>query len=200
MGTPENQRIATCRKQGLQVTKQQLAQLQAAKVTRLDQLDQPRARLGDHAHIVGEAVEQGGELGALQGAGSGQNTDHAGTGGSSSRLHRRLHAYQRPVRIKLTQVGNCCHGSGVTGQHHRLGTLRLEKLGNAPAALADVVGGFLAIRHMPAIGHIEQRLAGQQALDLSQDRQTADPGVHHADRRRALSHRVCHIPHKPGHA
>ena len=86
------------------------------------------------------------------------------------------------------QVGDRRHGGGVAGQDHRLGTLIAEEPGDMAQALANVVGGFFAIGHVTAVGHVQQRLIGQQALDFGEYRQAADPRIHHANRRQPFSH------------
>ncbi|MNW02875.1 hypothetical protein D3C71_1987280 [compost metagenome] len=61
--------------------------------------------------------------------------------------------------------------------------------------------GFLAVGDMPAVGHVQQRLIGQQALDLSQYRQTTHAGIEDADRRcNLLSHCARHTRCIPGRA
>jgi hypothetical protein len=67
------------------------------------------------------------------------------------------------------------HGRGVAGHHQGLGALLAEKTGHDAATLADEFRGFLAVGNVPAIGDVQQRLIGQQTLDLGQHRQPPTP-------------------------
>src|SRR5690606_1635739 len=180
----EDQRVAALGQQRLDPAAQQSAGARAVQLAGLDLFHQPRTGLGDHPHVAGEAVQQGGELGALQGAGGGQHADHAAAGGRGRRLHRRFHADDRQLRVALAQVSHRRRGGGVAGQHQRLGALLQEKPGDLLAALANELRTLLAIGHMTAVGDVEQRLLRQPRANLVQHREAADAGVEHADRRR----------------
>ena len=197
MRAAENNRVATAGQQRIDIPLQQRAQLGTVQIAAFNQLNQTGARLSDHAHIGGEAVEQGCELGTLQSASGGKHTDHAAAGSGGGRFDRRLHADNRPVGKVAAQIGNSRHGRGIAGNHQRLGALLAEKTGHHIATLTDEFRGFLAIRNVPAIGEVQQRLIGQQALNFSQYRQTADTGIEHADRR--LTHAAIHRRCNPDH-
>ncbi|MND99821.1 hypothetical protein D3C80_922130 [compost metagenome] len=193
MGTAENQGVRASRQQWLDITGQQLTQLGALQIAVFNQLHQPGTGLGDHFHVRGEAVEQRGELGALQGTGGGQHPDHAGAGCGGGRLDGRLHADDGPIAIVATQVGDAGHRCRVAGQHQGLGALLLKEVGHHAATLLDKCRGFLAIGNIAAIGDVHQCLVGQQTLDLGQYREPADTGVEHANRRftHVSTHRHC---------
>ncbi|MNE92075.1 hypothetical protein D3C80_1897630 [compost metagenome] len=56
----------------------------------------------------------------------------------------------------LTQVGYRSDGGGVAGEHHGLGALLAEKLGDQAATLTDELRRLLAIGNMPAVGDVQQ--------------------------------------------
>ncbi len=167
------------------------------QITRFDQFDQSRTGLGDDFYVSRETIEQRGKLCALQRAGRGQDANHATSRGRCGRFDRRFHADNRPVREITTQIGHTGHGRCVAGQHQSLGTLLAKKSCHRTATLADEFRGFLAVRNVPAIGDVKQRFVGQQALNFAEDRQAADPGIEHADRRftHGGRHRRCNPDH-----
>ncbi|MNB97699.1 hypothetical protein D3C75_449310 [compost metagenome] len=193
MGAAENQSVRAGSQQWLDIPGQQLAQLGAAQVAVFNQLHKPWTGLGDHFHIRGEAVEQRGELGALQSACGGQHPHHAGTGCGGGRLDCRLHANDGPFRIVATQVGDPGNRRRVARQHQSLGALLPKEVGHHAATLLDKCRGFFAVGNISAVGDVQQRLIGQQTLDLGQYREPTDTGVEHADRRftHVSAHRRC---------
>jgi hypothetical protein len=127
MSATEDDGVAPGLEQRRDVPLQQLAQGRAAQVAGFDQLHQPRTRLGDHPHIAGKAVQQRGELGALQRARGGEHP-HPAAGRGRSRFDGRLHANEGPMRIINTQVRHRGHRCRIAGQHEGLGALLAEKL------------------------------------------------------------------------
>ena len=162
-------------------------QRRAVQIPRFDQFNQPWAGLRDHSHIAGELVEQRSETRAFQRAGSGQHTDHAGASCRSRRLDCWLHGDQGQLWIERAQLCHSRHGCGIARQHQRFGTPRKEELGDCPATLTNVLGAFLAIRHVSAVRDVEQRLVGQQCADFAQYREATHTGIENPDRR--LTHR-----------
>ena len=191
MGAAEDQGVAARRQQRLHVGLEQRAGRRRGQRALFDALHQPRAGLGDHLHVAGEAIQQRGEAGALQRAGGGQHAHRAAAGRRRRRLDRRLHADDRQPGVALAQFGHRRRGGGVAGQHQRLGALAEEEVGDAPAALADVFGTLLAVGHVAAVGDVQQRLGRQPRADLAEHRQAADPGIEYPDRRRAT-----HVAHR----
>ncbi|MOA01694.1 hypothetical protein D3C78_1211150 [compost metagenome] len=160
MGTAENQSVRAGGQQWPNIPGQQLAQLGAAQVAAFNQLHQPGTGLGDHFHVRGEAVEQCGELGALQGTGGGQHPYHARAGCGGGRLDCRLHADDRPFWIVATQVGDTGHRRRVTRQHQGFGALLPKEVGHHAATVLDKFRSFFAVGNIPTVGDIQQRLIG----------------------------------------
>ena len=90
------------------------------------------------------------------------------------------HAEDRQ-RVAPAQVGQGDRGRRVAGDDHGLDVALDEPVEGLPGEREDLVVGPRAVRRAGVVAEVDRRFAGQPADDLAQDRQSADPGVEHAD-------------------
>ncbi len=80
-------------------------------------------------------------------------------------------------------MGRC----GVAGDHNRLDTLCLEKVGDLLAETSNGVGTLGSIRHASGVAEIDHALGWELSNDLLGNGESANSRIEHANRR--VAHR-----------
>ncbi|MNS47319.1 hypothetical protein D3C72_798450 [compost metagenome] len=128
------------------------------------------------------ALDQGGELGAGQGAGGGEHAHHAAVRQVRGGFDCRFHADDDQVGMALAQRRDGGGGRRVAGDHHGLGLARDEVIRQGVGTLQNEGLRLFAIRHMRRIGHIQQLFLGQRLADGAQHAQAAHARVVYANK------------------
>ena len=150
--------------------------------TGLDELDEPRAGLGEdrELRVDLEHVLVGARADRAGGA------DHADPA-VARRRHRGAHRGadhldDRNV-VALARVAQHRRGGGVARDHEHLHALVDERVEDLERVPADVGDRLRTVRRARGVADVEERLARQLRRDRPGDGEPADPGVEDADRR-----------------
>ena len=87
-------------------------------------------------------------LGALEGAGRGQNTYDAAFSAQRGRLNGRLHAYEGDIGIICPQAGDGSRRGGVAGHHDDIGPHSQEDVCDNVGSVLNIFGGFFSVGAM----------------------------------------------------
>ncbi len=150
------------------------------EIASLHALHEPWTRLRDHLDRAGEAVEQRGKTGALQGADRRQDADRPVARGFGRRFHRGLHADDRHCQ-PCAQDRHGRSGGRVAGDHDQPGAPAREGVGKHAGSFYDGVGGQLAIRHERRVRDVAQCRARQVFAYFPENAQAPNARVEYAD-------------------